>query len=132
MLLWVVYGFLVPLLGIVLIRTGFWILGIAKGFSDIIKDGQLCFFCTTVSAATLNDLLKTPTKANGSIVGFGVAALILCMLLATFIFGVAVNQASAITAVAQRKIALMSGFVLLLTIVFTLLFRWLTGVDHAS
>ena len=121
-----------PLLEIALIRVGFWILGIAKGFSDIIKDGQLCFFCTTVSAATLNDPLRAQPKANASIVGFGVAALILCMLLATFIFGVAVNQAAVITPVAQRKIAVSSIFILLLTMVFTLLFRWLTGVDNAG
>lgn len=83
-LTWLLYEVVLPLLPVLLIYTGTWMFGQARLFA-VIRDGQLCFYCTTIVAVLLRDLVKKNT-AIASLV----AVLVILMIFTTFIYGAAV------------------------------------------
>lgn len=117
MLDWLFYNSFLPLLPVPLVCLGLWIIGIRRKFFSIIRDGQLCFYCTTTCAIALRDLIKAG-KAQVS-VEFPVAFIVTLMILTTFVYGIAVTAKDA----KDWKLAIISGCATVITTVFVVAVR---------
>lgn len=92
---WFFYNVLVPLAPVPLVYFGAWLLGAPKRLATIVRDGQVCFYCTTLSAACINDIVnfmdaaqKVGSKPHSTI-GIAIAGAIFCIILSTFTYAVA-------------------------------------------
>lgn len=118
MLNWLFYNSFLPLLPVPLVCLGLWIIGIEKKFVSIIRDGQLCFYCTTICAIALRDLIKVGRNQDTS-VEFPVAFIITFMILTTFVYGIAVTSKDA----KDWKLAVISGCSTVIVTVFIVAVR---------
>jgi hypothetical protein len=86
---WLLYSTLIPLLPVPLVWLGTWLRGIDRSVFTILRNGQLCFYSTTLSATTIRDiLLRTPAK-NHPLSSVFIGVLIFFIILSTFLYGVA-------------------------------------------
>src|ERR1700737_736545 len=86
---WLIYNTFLPLLPVPLVYFGTWLIGTRKRVMSIIRDGQLCFYCTSLAAVCVNDIFKSSKVHANSTLGFAIAGLILCLILSAFTYGVA-------------------------------------------
>jgi hypothetical protein len=89
---WLIYNSVLPLLPVPLVYFGAWLIGTRRRILSIIRDGQLCFYCTSLSAASINDVFKSGDTHANSTAGLAIAAMIFCMILSTFTYGVAATH----------------------------------------
>ncbi len=54
---WVFYNVGLPLIGVPLIWIVLWLIDNPKRFRTIVRDGQLCFFSTTLCASAVHDFI---------------------------------------------------------------------------
>ncbi|ELS05541.1 hypothetical protein Xen7305DRAFT_00052870 [Xenococcus sp. PCC 7305] len=88
LLQWLFYNSLIPLMPIPLVWLGAWIIGMDRDWLSILSNGQLCFYCTTMSAAAIRDI-TTKAPESSQFIGILIGGIIFCMILATFAYGVA-------------------------------------------
>ena len=81
---WVAYNVLLSMLSIPLVILATWLGNNRKNLFDVIRDGQLCFYCTTTLATFLNDASSKNALDRGIL-----AACLVLFILSTFVYGVA-------------------------------------------
>jgi hypothetical protein len=93
---WLFFSVIMPLLPIPLVLLGLWMCGMSRKISSIIRDGQLCYYCTSLSASTISDLYNynkgiPPSAASTAfqlqILFFG---MMFCMILSIFSYAIAI------------------------------------------
>lgn len=82
---WFLYSTIFPLSSVPLVLIATKLMGSPKHLFHVIRDGQLYFYCTTLIALLLKEIVNLPS-VNGLVFGF----LVLAMLACTFVYGVAV------------------------------------------
>lgn len=119
---WLAYNSLIPLLPIPLVILGCWAISVSIPWLLLICDGQLCFYCTTLAAATIADLVKTIQKGGQGITeeqlakasaneGIALLGLVICIILATYAYGIAVTTQAAATGSRNNwKVGLVAVF----------------------
>jgi len=106
---WLTYNCLLALLPVLLVGMVLWLSSASVSLAQLVRDGQLFFYAASLSAAAIGDLVKRHTQAPNAQDNFQlwIAAMILCVILATFFFGVA----AAAKGVNDKRLAWMSyGF----------------------
>lgn len=90
---WLLYNTVIPLMPIPLVWLGAWLIGIDQKLLSILSNGQLCFYCTAISAAAIRDIVSKAPE-DSQFTGIFVGGIIFCMILSTFAYGVAaiINQ----------------------------------------
>ena len=83
---WIFFNVILPLLGIVLIWTGLWLIGAKKKFRSLVRDGQLCFFSTALCAGGIHDFLPINKEYHDLVIGF----LLSLIVVFDFFYGLAV------------------------------------------
>ena len=80
------YNVFLPMLPVVLVRFYGYLTSKSKKLFTIIRDGQLCFYCTAAMTSLLKDLADKQTL-NGLMMSF-----IICLIIfSTFVYGAAVT-----------------------------------------
>jgi len=120
---WSFYSIVLPLMAIPLTYFGYWIANRRTQFFRLIRDGQLCFYATTMLAVNLNDLLKVKGSAA---VGIFVAYHIFMLVLATYIYGASVTLSNQF--VSTKRIAIFSLALTFLTLLLVIATRIRLGV----
>ena len=122
MLDWLIFNAVIPLSPIVLVWVGSWILvdPTSKLFL-IIRDGQMCFYCTTLLALLIRDVSSTQKSSNSIIIG----STVLFFIFSTFIYGVAVSNKDKVI---EKKLGWISIFMSVTIIVFVLTIRMREGL----
>jgi hypothetical protein len=131
MLNWLIYNSVLPLLPVPLVWLGAVLVGGYRTVLSIIRDGQLCFYCTSLSAVAINDIVKSGDIHQNSSAILSVAGLILCMILSTFTYGVAVTappQSGAPAAQTEFKLGVTSLLTAALTTLIAALSRHVLGI----
>ena len=123
---WIVYNVILPLLPVPLVYFGFWLLSIKRKVVEIIKDGQLCFFCTTLVAVAIRDLTNAYTTAS---IAWPLIGLIFILILSTFVYAVAVVGTAAGTIAEKdlsspKRLAGASSLMVFTASVLVILIRW--------
>ena len=85
---WFLYNTIIPLMPIPLVWLGAWIIGANQKLLSILSNGQLCFYCTAISASAIRDIVAMSSE-NNNLKGIFVGGIIFCMILSTFDYGVA-------------------------------------------
>jgi hypothetical protein len=86
---WILYDVCLSLLPIPLVLLGTWLINTPRGLFAIIRDGQLCFYCTTLGAVAIRDVTKLARP--GQPIAVWLAGILFCLILATFTYGIAVT-----------------------------------------
>ena len=128
---WVFYNALLPLLPVPFAWLATWLVGASRKLTAIIRDGQLCFYSTSLCAVALRDLLNLPDPSRTAWFDLYVAGVILCLVPSTFIYGVAMitldararTESAEVVAVTDARIALASLTASLFTLVLILAVR---------
>ena len=89
---WLIYNTVLPLMPVPLVYFGAWLIGTPKRVISIIRDGQLCFYCTSLAAVCVNDIVRSDKVHPNSTIGLAMAGLIFCLILSTFAYGVAATS----------------------------------------
>src|SRR5580658_10185787 len=87
-IIWLLYEVVLPLLPVGLVWFVGYLIANRKTLFSIIRDGQLCFYCTTTAASLIKDLVAKPVK-QAPINGL-VTFLIILIIFDTFVYGAAV------------------------------------------
>ena len=91
LLQWILYNTVIPLMPIPLVWFEAWIIKAKQRFLDILSDGQLCFYCTAISASAIRDIVTKSSENN--LKDIFVSGIIFCMILSTFAYAIAtINQ----------------------------------------
>jgi hypothetical protein len=61
---WSFYSIVLPLMAVPLTYFGYWVANRRMQFFRLIRDGQLCFYSTTMLAVNLSDLLKVKSSTD--------------------------------------------------------------------
>ena len=85
---WLVYNSFIPLLPVPLVWLGAWLLKLNRDLLSILSGGQLCFYCTAISAAAIRDIVLSSSSTN-QFAGISVGIMIVLMIFSTFLYGVA-------------------------------------------
>jgi hypothetical protein len=64
---------------------GLWTIKSEKKFLTIIREGQLCFFSTTLSAGAIHDFIPINQSYQDVVIGFLLAVIVVC----DFVYGFA-------------------------------------------
>jgi len=83
--LWVVWNTVLPLLPIPLFYIALWLLRGAINWVTPIRDGQICFYSTTISILTMKDILNTHASPVWAFVGLAA-----CWILSLFVYCVSI------------------------------------------
>jgi hypothetical protein len=123
---WAFYNVVLSLLPVPLIWLALWLINANRSLFLIIRDGQLCFYCTTLSATTLHELLLMRAQQP---VGFPVAGLLFLMILSTFAYGVAVvSDNLSANIIEEWKLGIISVSTALTTTILVVITRWQFGM----
>ena len=57
MVVWLFYNTVIPLLPVPLVLLGSWLIGANRNVLSLLRDGQLCFYCTALSAVAIRDVM---------------------------------------------------------------------------
>ena len=88
---WLIYSAVIPVSPVLLVYFAQWIAPNATPtFFSIIRDGQLCFYCTATCASLMKDLVSMGTNIHGFTIGW----LSLLIIFSAVIYGVAVSNGS--------------------------------------
>lgn len=90
MLEWLFYNSVIPLLPVPLVVLGIWLKGLDLRILPILRDGQLCFYCTALSAVALRDILGANTQ--GISIELSIGGIIFCIILSVYAYGIAVTS----------------------------------------
>ncbi len=85
---WLFFNSFLPLLPIPLTKGGLWLFQLNRGWAALIRDGQVCFYSTSLCAVSFHDFLKR--RPESEYFDFVMAALIFFMIFSTVIFGIGV------------------------------------------
>lgn len=88
---WLFYNTFIPLLPVPLVMLGSWMKGANRHVFSVIRDGQLCFYCTALSAVAIKDILAS-SSAGLVLIRLPIGGMIFCMILSTFAYGIAVTS----------------------------------------
>lgn len=130
---WIIFNVIVPLSPVPLVYLGAWLVRAPKRLTTIVRDGQMCFYCTALSASCINDLVKAMESgkiqqtAFHSTAGIAIAGAISCMILSTFTYAVA-TTASERTGVDEVKLAVASAATTLTTVAIVASTRFGLGI----
>ena len=93
MLIWLFYNALIPLSPVLLALVVSWFINNNKTVFDIIKDGQVFFYCTATCSVAIGDLQKAPKDFDGAswLTGF-----VFIMILSTVAFTVGVTNTATV------------------------------------
>jgi hypothetical protein len=91
MLEWLLYNTLFPLLPVPLVYVGSWMVANRRKWLSIIRDGQLCFYCTTLSAIAIRDFVKMAGQSQS--IAIPLAGILFCMVFSIFAYGIAITHA---------------------------------------
>jgi hypothetical protein len=91
MLEWLLYNTVFPLLPVPLVYIGSWMVGNSRKLLSIIRDGQLCFYCTTLSAVAIRDFVKVTGQSQS--IAIPLAGILFCMIFSIFAYGIAITHA---------------------------------------
>jgi len=117
MIEWLLYNTLIPLSPILLVIIGGWIItGPSPSFFSIIRDGQLCFYCTATTAVLMRDIACKKSPVDGLVLG----GLFILILFSTFIYGVAVSNKDDVN---EKKVGYMSILTAITTICIIIYIR---------
>jgi hypothetical protein len=110
MLEWLLFNVALPLLPIPLIRFVSWLINKDHGFVAILRDGQLCFYSTTLTATTIyeivnRDIARGSSQHSPAPLVLAVGGCILVFAVPAIVYGVAVVMAGSDDKVYQRKFA---------------------------
>src|ERR1700677_4274030 len=88
LLAWLLVNTLLPLLAVPLTRFAFLLFSPNRGWIDIVRDGQLCFYSTTLCAVAIEEVYKAgqPTTSLLTVE----VSLIMLVVITAFIYGVTV------------------------------------------
>ena len=136
MLNWFIYNALLPLLPVPLVYFAAWLVGTRKRIMSILRDGQLCFYCTSLAASCINDIFKSGIPIPAPQMSIAIASLICCLILSTFTYGVAATApvaavpetSPAVAAADEVKLGITSIATALATTLIVLLTRYSFGL----
>jgi hypothetical protein len=120
---WSFYSIVLPLMAVPLTYFGSWVANRRTQFFRLIRDGQLCFYSTTILAVNLNDLLKIK---GSSAVGIFAAYHIFILVFTTFAYGASVTLSN--QAVVSRRVAIASLIATFLSVLLIILTRIRLGI----
>jgi len=89
---WLQYDVLIPLIPIPLVLFGAWLMKIKKCYVEVIKDGQLCFFSTSLLATLFRDINTTKGAYPPPSWVYGV--IIILIMISMFVYAVSVVNTS--------------------------------------
>jgi hypothetical protein len=135
---WFIYNTVLPLLPVPLVYFGAWLIGTRKRVMGIIRDGQLCFYCTSLAAVCVNDIFKSGKQHESATIGLSVAGLILCLILSTFIYGIAATApatapspgSSGVSTADEIKLGFASIATALVTTLMVMQLRYSLGLSE--
>jgi len=78
MLDWLLFNTFLPLMPIPLTKGVLWLCGLKRGWANLVRDGQICFYSTSLCAISIHDFFKLPKSPINA--GLVVATLIFFML----------------------------------------------------
>lgn len=94
MLNWLFLNTFVPaIIPILLVLLIVWLFRLPAKWASLLRDGQLCFYCTSISTAAISDLVsKDASEVSESMasVDMAIFGILLCMMFSTFAYGVTV------------------------------------------
>lgn len=123
---WIFYNVALSLLPVPLIWLALWLINANRSLFLIIRDGQLCFYCTTLSATMLHDLLLLKGQYA---IGLPIVGLVFFMISSTFVYGIAVVSDNLSQGIIEEwKLGLISVLAALTTTILVILTRWQFGM----
>jgi hypothetical protein len=127
--IWVGINLVLPLLGIPLIYFVLRAFATNLKILDVISDGQLLMFCAAISAAALYDIGKKhdSMSANGLLGAY--AAIIFCLAVAMFMYGVSIMAKYVHTANAQATGTLAKASVVWLCVTLAVVLGFRIGLE---
>jgi hypothetical protein len=118
---WSFYSIVLPLMAVPLTYFGYWVANRRTQIFRLIRDGQLCFYSTTILAVNPNDLFKIKGPAA---IGIYAAYHIFMLVITTFIYGASVTSSHQFVTARRFAIAsLISTFLSVLLVIITRI-RW--------
>jgi hypothetical protein len=87
---WLLCDCLLGLLPALLVWFGSWLVGPPVPLVTIIRDGQLYFYCSSLCAVALRDLIKSPVRSTD--LTLWVPGLLLAVIFFSYIFALAVQH----------------------------------------
>jgi hypothetical protein len=125
MMIWLFYNALVPLLPVLFVWGISWLVsdsGKTKKICEIIRDGQVLFYCTATSSVAMGDLKKVPQSFDTSpwLAGF-----LFILVLSTGAFAIAAHNRDAPK---EDKFCLVSVAMAIATILVVVTFRDKAGL----
>ncbi|MGK7899127.1 MAG: hypothetical protein AB4372_37295 [Xenococcus sp. (in: cyanobacteria)] len=127
---WLLYNTAIPLMPIPLVWLGAWLIRINQKLLSILSNGQLYFYCTTISAAAIRDIVKT--SENSPLTSILVGGIIFFMIFSTFAYGVAaiINQTNGdeLNADNSNRLAWTSIFTAIATTILVASSRFFLGL----
>lgn len=112
MVVWLFYNTVIPLLPVPLVLLGSWLVGANRNILSLLRDGQLCFYCTALSAVAIRDVMLNSGQ-EGISIEIPLVGLLFCIIFSTFTYGIAVTHDQA----KDWKLALTSIFTTIVTII---------------
>lgn len=133
MLEWLLFNVALPLLPIPLIRLVAWLIDKDRGFVAILRDGQLCFYATTLTATAIYDIANRGIAQGGSqhpptFLILAIGGCIFVFAFSAVVYGVAVVMAGSDDRLYQRKFAWVSATIALFTTLMVFGLRWSLGL----
>lgn len=117
---WLFFNIVLPLTPIPLVYVSHWVVG-RPALLPILRDGQLCFYSTSVSSIAIYDLLKVKVNVE---IGQLLIGIMFLMILSTFAFGVTVICNQLNHQASQGKLALISVLSALATSILVVYTHW--------
>jgi hypothetical protein len=124
MIEWLIYNSFIPLLPVPLVLLGAWLVGAKKSLLSVIGDGQLCFYCTAISAVALHDIFTANNIKTIQNTGIAIAGMVFCIILSTFSYGITVTANTN----ENTKFAIISIFSSITTTILVLTTRYYLGI----
>ena len=78
LLQWLLYNSLITLMPIPLVWFGAWLIGVDQDLLSILSNGQICFYCTAISATAIRDIV-TKAPESSQFMGVFVGGIIFCL-----------------------------------------------------
>ena len=122
MKIWLFYNALIPLGPVLFTWVISWLINKNKTIFEIIKDGQVFFYCTATSSVAIGDLQKVPENFDGS---SWLVSFIFILILSTVAFAVAVTNNATLQ---QNRFGWASVATAVATILVVVTFRGKAGL----
>ncbi len=117
---WILSSVIFPLTPIPLVRIGLWVTKAAEGYIEIVRDGQLCFYSTSLGMVAVYDLWEKEIPFKEYVIPI----LLLSIMLSTFMYGVAITHRSN----DGFRLALISALTAVTITILVGATRWQLGV----